>query len=421
MELHQHISNSAEKKDSCFTCYSDPSSVSLNEDLGGDEPVDSSISPSDDGEELESLPDVPPQFDENELLTREMRTPRATDITVGSRLLLFLMKMKHGLTFAALGALFSVHRTTASRVFYAVLDVLRAKTQGLTRRLTLSPHSDANILASFLDRIDPNSVRRLCVANCLMVSSGQLLDCFSRLANLAELDCVNCPLGPGRLFTAIATHLPVLSKLRWSIREEPPHTDDEQDCLLLATLSTTNLRHMYVETSFYITDYFILLSLFKITRIYATLVLPRSVNRRRGSRNQDFIRRCNSEACRFNRLLRDYCRRSRNVFYVDHGFEWLPPFRVLAADGLHPNFEGVALIAAHIRQLCFKHTRITSSSWRDFTSSETSRYPTRTVDISANRSPAVNASLGAYATCSPRNNGVLTECATQTSPNLGRR
>ncbi|XP_037528669.2 uncharacterized protein LOC119405915 [Rhipicephalus sanguineus] len=59
-----------------------------------------------------------------------MRTPRATDITVGSRLLLFLMKMKHGLTFAALGALFSVHRTTASRVFYAVLDVLHAKTQG---------------------------------------------------------------------------------------------------------------------------------------------------------------------------------------------------------------------------------------------------------------------------------------------------
>ncbi|KAL1480080.1 hypothetical protein MTO96_051340 [Rhipicephalus appendiculatus] len=137
---------------------------------------------------------------------------------------------------------------------------------GLNRRLTLSPHSDANVLASFLDRIDPNSVRRLCVANCLMVTSLKLLDCFSRLANLAELDCVNSPLSPGRVFTAITTYLPVLSKLRWSIREEPPHTGDKQDCLLLATLSTTNLRHMYVETSFSFAAYFILLSLFKVCR-----------------------------------------------------------------------------------------------------------------------------------------------------------
>ncbi|KAL3227352.1 hypothetical protein MRX96_024158 [Rhipicephalus microplus] len=59
-----------------------------------------------------------------------MRTPRATDITVASRLLLSLMKMKHGLTFAALGALFSVHRTTSSCVFYAVPDLLHAKTEG---------------------------------------------------------------------------------------------------------------------------------------------------------------------------------------------------------------------------------------------------------------------------------------------------
>ncbi|KAL1480079.1 hypothetical protein MTO96_051339 [Rhipicephalus appendiculatus] len=129
---------------------------------------------------------------------------------------------------------------------------------GLTRRLTLSPHSDANILASFLDRIDPNNVRRLCVANCLMVSSGQLLDCFSRLQNLAELDCVNCPLSPGRVFTAITTYLPLLNKLRWSIREEPPYLDDELDCLVLATVSTSNLRHMYVETSFSFAAYFIL-------------------------------------------------------------------------------------------------------------------------------------------------------------------
>uniref|UniRef100_A0A090XF76 Putative dde superfamily endonuclease n=2 Tax=Ixodes ricinus TaxID=34613 RepID=A0A090XF76_IXORI len=40
------------------------------------------------------------------------------------------MKMKHGLTFAALSVLFSVHRTTASRTFYAILDTLYTKTQG---------------------------------------------------------------------------------------------------------------------------------------------------------------------------------------------------------------------------------------------------------------------------------------------------
>lgn len=40
------------------------------------------------------------------------------------------MKLKHGLTFAALGALFGVHRTTASRTFYTILNTLYAKTHG---------------------------------------------------------------------------------------------------------------------------------------------------------------------------------------------------------------------------------------------------------------------------------------------------
>lgn len=63
-------------------------------------------------------------------LVIQAKTPRATGITLENRLLLFLIKMKHGLTFAALGALFSVHCTTASRTFYAILDVLYAKTKG---------------------------------------------------------------------------------------------------------------------------------------------------------------------------------------------------------------------------------------------------------------------------------------------------
>ncbi|KAK8761264.1 hypothetical protein V5799_027464 [Amblyomma americanum] len=39
-------------------------------------------------------------------------------------------------------------------------------------------------------------------------------------------------------------------------------------------------------------------------------------------------------------MLRKHCQRTRGVFYVDHGLEWLPPARVMAADGLHPSFEG---------------------------------------------------------------------------------
>ncbi|KAL1466935.1 hypothetical protein MTO96_000535 [Rhipicephalus appendiculatus] len=54
------------------------------------------------------------------------------------------------------------------------------------------------------------------------------------------------------------------------------------------------------------------------------------------------------------------------VFFLDHALQWFPSVRVLAADGLHPNFEGVALLARHIKQLCFRNaTDASSSSWLD--------------------------------------------------------
>lgn len=102
-----------------------------------------------------------------------------------------------------------------------------------------------------------------------------------------------------------------------------------------------------------------------ISRIYATLVLPRCPNRRNGNGNLSFVYRCNMEATYFNRLLHNYCRRSKKVFFVDHGLHWLPLTRVLAADGLHLSFEGVAIIASHIRELCCKRFLGTTSSWRD--------------------------------------------------------
>lgn len=103
-----------------------------------------------------------------------------------------------------------------------------------------------------------------------------------------------------------------------------------------------------------------------IKRIYASLILPRSTNRRRGSFNLPLVRHCNKEAGHFNHLLRVFCRRSRLVSYLDHQFEWLPPSHVLAADGLHLSFEGVALLACHIRQLCFNNPKdMGSSMWTD--------------------------------------------------------
>ncbi|KAL1454786.1 hypothetical protein MTO96_043657 [Rhipicephalus appendiculatus] len=64
-------------------------------------------------------------------------------------------------------------------------------------------------------------------------------------------------------------------------------------------------------------------------------------------------------------MLRSFCHRSKAVFFIDHGFEWIPAYRVLAADGLHPSFEGSSLIASHIRQLFSRRLLDATSSWCD--------------------------------------------------------
>ncbi|KAL1473471.1 hypothetical protein MTO96_038644 [Rhipicephalus appendiculatus] len=94
----------------------------------------------------------------------------------------------------------------------------------------------------------------------------------------------------------------------------------------------------------------------EITKIMATLVLPRAPDRRRACLNRPFVVRFNREAGCFNHLLRAHCRRSRTLFFIDHALEWLPPGRVLAADGVHPSFEGIALIAGHLRSLLLRNT-----------------------------------------------------------------
>lgn len=46
-----------------------------------------------------------------------------------NQLLLFLMKIKLGITFSALGVLFNIHRTTVSRIFFNLLSILCHKTK----------------------------------------------------------------------------------------------------------------------------------------------------------------------------------------------------------------------------------------------------------------------------------------------------
>ncbi|KAH6937648.1 hypothetical protein HPB50_003523 [Hyalomma asiaticum] len=114
-----------------------------------------------------------------------------------------------------------------------------------------------------------------------------------------------------------------------------------------------------------------------IQRIYASLILPRCVNRRRGSCNLASVRHCNREACDFNSRLKQFCRRSRHVFFLDHALEWFPPRRVLAADGVHPSYEGVTVMATHIKYLALRHAPYASASaWYDHSPNHQSQHVT---------------------------------------------
>lgn len=103
----------------------------------------------------------------------------------------------------------------------------------------------------------------------------------------------------------------------------------------------------------------------EIMKIMATLVLPRAPDRRRACFNRPSVIRFNREAGRFNHLLRAHCRRSSKLFFIDHALEWFPPGRVLAADGVHPSFEGVALIASHLRCLLLRNAARSPPTWLD--------------------------------------------------------
>nr|XP_054933005.1 uncharacterized protein LOC126541927 [Dermacentor andersoni] len=54
---------------------------------------------------------------------------RTTDVTIENKLLMFLMKMKLGVSFVAIGVMFGVHESTACRIFYTVLNTLAEVTK----------------------------------------------------------------------------------------------------------------------------------------------------------------------------------------------------------------------------------------------------------------------------------------------------
>ncbi|XP_044576694.1 uncharacterized protein LOC123259933 [Cotesia glomerata] len=70
-------------------------------------------------------------FDNFNFLLDRTKPPKKCTVAYKDRLFIFLMKLKTGLTFSALGVLFNVHRTTVSRIFFDILEQLVSTTANL--------------------------------------------------------------------------------------------------------------------------------------------------------------------------------------------------------------------------------------------------------------------------------------------------
>lgn len=60
-----------------------------------------------------------------QLLLQLLPDNKSKKISTKNRLFIFLLKMKSGMSFSAIGVLFRIHRTTTSRIFYTTLHLLR--------------------------------------------------------------------------------------------------------------------------------------------------------------------------------------------------------------------------------------------------------------------------------------------------------
>ncbi|KAH9367204.1 hypothetical protein HPB48_003226 [Haemaphysalis longicornis] len=102
-----------------------------------------------------------------------------------------------------------------------------------------------------------------------------------------------------------------------------------------------------------------------IQATFVTLLLPRSPNRRRNPHDWRAAARFNREADAFNCLLVELCENRENVFFLFHCLHHFPPKMVLAADGLHPSFGGVSVMAWDLCTFLLELRRPMFADWQD--------------------------------------------------------
>lgn len=110
-----------------------------------------------------------------------------------------------------------------------------------------------------------------------------------------------------------------------------------------------------------------------IQATFVTLVLPRSPNRRRNPHDWSAAARFNREADAFNCLLVELCENREKVFFLHHCLHHFPPKMVLAADGLHPSFGGVSIMAWNLYTFLLELRRPRFADWQDYASPSPAR------------------------------------------------
>ncbi|KAH6943030.1 hypothetical protein HPB50_014105 [Hyalomma asiaticum] len=114
----------------------------------------------------------------------------------------------------------------------------------------------------------------------------------------------------------------------------------------------------------------------ELQRLIISCVLPRAPNHHLERPNLKFVHRFNWEARQFNETIKTYCRRPSKVSCVDYHFDQLPPQRFLAADGLHPSFTGVALLAEMLKNTLSRGVIQAAPGWSSHPTAQESLHTT---------------------------------------------
>ncbi|KAH7971881.1 hypothetical protein HPB52_003646 [Rhipicephalus sanguineus] len=136
----------------------------------------------------------------------------------------------------------------------------------ILRRVTFDPDADERTVGMFLratrEELDVQSqvkdvlvaayVEEMRLANCLVLSSGVILDCIQQCDNLRQLYCVNCVVEPAELFVLLSTKLIRVTKLEWSLHDEKHYESrlNAEDIAIIGIFSKSEgpkVATMYVE------------------------------------------------------------------------------------------------------------------------------------------------------------------------------